>query len=426
MTEEATGLYRMEVLATRQNEWLGSIRLQLPRFGWFFFGLGAFATVAIFGLLIGGQYTRHVHVNGTLVPSEGSVVLTPPADGIVTRLLVREGERVRTGQPLLEISGEKDSVALGDTHAAIAAQLQIKRERLLSDLDEQKQLASMQQKDLDSRKALLKEQVARLDQQISLQRQRADSAMALYQQWSKLGNTGVVSKLQLLQQHDAALQELAQVKDLEGQRFQLEQQAAQLQAQVDELPATVSSKRNQTERDLADVAQALSQNAVQRAVSLRAPYDGTVANILVHSGQVVFAQQSLMAVLPAKSRLQAELWVPTEAVGFITPGERVTIRYAAYPYQKFGQYSGKVREVSRSAMPAADVSRFLGESIKEPRFRVQIALDSQSVLAYGRQEALKPGMTLQADILLGRRRLIEWVFEPLYGFSKSLYGAGKT
>lgn len=426
MTEEATGLYRMEVLAARQGEWLGSIRLQLPRFGWFFFGLGVFAAIAIVALLIGGQYTRHVRANGTLVPSEGSVLLTPSADGIVTRVLVREGDKVRAGQPLLEISGEKDSVALGDTHAAIAAQLQIKRERLLSDLDEQKRLASVQQKDLDSRKALLKEQVARLDQQIGLQRQRADSAMALYQQWSKLGNTGVVSKLQLLQQHDAALQELAQVKDLEGQRLQLEQQAAQLQTQIDELPATASSKRNETERELADVAQASSQNAAQRAVSLRAPYDGTVANILVHPGQVVFAQQPLMTVLPVKAQLLAELWVPTEAVGFIAPGERVTIRYAAYPYQKFGQYSGQVREVSRSAMPAADVSRLLGESIKEPRFRVQVALDSQSVLAYGRREPLKPGMTLKADVLLGQRRLIEWVFEPLYGFSKSFHGAGKT
>src|SRR3546814_17659924 len=100
-----------------------------------------------------------------------------------------------------------------------------------------------------------------MDQQIALQKQLADSAMALYEQWSKLGNSGIVSKLQLLQQQDTALQNLAQLKELTGQSFQLKQQAEQLQGQLDQLPATTSSKRNATERQLADVAQTQSQNA---------------------------------------------------------------------------------------------------------------------------------------------------------------------
>lgn len=416
------GLFRKEVLAAHQNEWLGSIRLQPPRLGWFFFGFGLLAVATILGLLIGGHYTRHEQIDGTLVPSGGLLMLTPAASGIVTGVLVREGDKVRTGQPLLEISGEQDSVALGDTHAAIATQLQFKRERLQADLDDQQHLAGLQQKDLHSRLTLLHGQIAQMGQQIAIQQQRADSAMALYKQWLKLGDTGVVSKLQLLQQHDTALQNLAQLKELGGQNFQLKQQAEQLQGQLDQLPATTSNKRNDTERQLADVAQTLSQNAAQRAVLLRASTDGTVVNVLVHPGQTVMAQQSLMTVIPTKSELLAELWVPTKAVGFITPGERVVMRYQAYPYQKFGQHFGRVREVSRSAMSPMEVSKLLGQDIKEPRYRVQVALDSQSVLAYGQAETLKPGMTLDADVLLDRRRLIEWVIEPLFGFTRSLHG----
>ncbi|MFA6231372.1 MAG: HlyD family efflux transporter periplasmic adaptor subunit [Rhodanobacter sp.] len=136
----------------------------------------------------------------------------------------------------------------------------------------------------------------------------------------------------MLQQHDTALQNLVQLKELNGQAFQLRQQSEQLQGQLNQLPATVSGKRNDTEGQLADVAQSLAQNAAHRAVLLRAPADGTVANVLVHPGQTVTAQQPLLTVLPAHAQLLAELWVPSRSVGFIHTGEPVVMRYQAYPY----------------------------------------------------------------------------------------------
>ena len=414
----SAGLFRKEAMIARQDNWLGTIRLQAPRPGWAFFGVSLLAIAAVLGLLIGGHYTRHEQVDGTLVPSSGLLTVTPVTPGIVARMLVKESDPVRAGQPLLEISSEQDSAALGDTHAAIATQLQFKRERLQADLQEQQQLVDLQQQDLRSRLTLLRGQVTQMDQQMALQKQRADSATALYEQWSKLGDNGVVSRLQLLQQHDAALQNMVQLKQLSGQDLQLRQQAAQLQGELDQLPAALSGKRNDTERQLADIAQSLSQNAAQRAVLLRAPTDGTVANVLVHAGQAVTAQQSLLSVLPARSELLAELWVPTQAIGFIHAGAPVVIRYPAYPYQKFGQHLGRVRDVSRSAVSPTELSRLLGQEIKDPRYRVQVALDHQSVLAYGRAEPLKPGMVLDADVLLDRRRLLEWVLEPLAGLSR--------
>lgn len=402
-------------MVTRQDHWLGAIRLQAPRLGWVCAGAGLLAITAIVSLLFGGHYTRHTQVDGTLVPSRGLLTVTPATPGVVTRVLVHENEPVSAGQPLLEISVEQDSAALGDTHAAIADQLQFKRERLLADLQEQQQLAQLQEQDLRERLVMLHGQIAQMDQQMVLQKQRADSASALYEQWSKLGDSGVVSRLQLLQQHDAALQNMVELKQINGQELQLRQQAAQLQGELDQLPATSAGKRNATERQLADTAQALSQNAAQRAVVLRAPADGNVANVLVHPGQAVTAQQSMLTVLPARSALLAELWLPTQAIGFVHPGAPVVIRYPAYPYQKFGQHLGRVCEVSRSAVSAAVLSQLLGQDIKEPRYRVQVTLDRQSVLAYGRAEPLKPGMLLDADVLLDRRRLLEWVIEPLSG-----------
>lgn len=413
----SAGLFRKEVLLARRGERLGTISLQAPRLGWAFFAIGLLTVVAALVLLTKGHYTRHEQVTGTLVPSSGLLAVVPFASGTVTRVLVREGDEVRKGQPLLEISSAQESASLGNTQGAIAAQLQVKRARLQADLDEQSHLADLQQKELLARLSMLHEQLTQLKQQIALQQQRADSALALSKQWSGAASSGIVSKIQVLQQHDTALQNLAQLKELKRQSFQLQQQAVQIQGQLDRLPATIASKQNDIKRQLADVEQSMVRNATQSAVILQAPVDGTIANVLAHSGQGVAAQQPLMTVLPAGSTLLAELWVPSQAIGFVHTGQPVVMRYRAYPYQKFGQHTGHITSVSRSSLSPDQVSQLVGHEVTQPRYRVEVALDSQQVLAYGQPEALRPGMALDADVLLDRRSLLEWVFEPLYGYT---------
>jgi membrane fusion protein len=84
-----------------------------------------------------------------------------------------------------------------------------------------------------------------------------------------------------------------------------------------------------------------------------------------------------------------------------------------------------VADISRSALSPADVGALVGEQAREPLYRVQITLDRQTVPAYGKAELLKPGMALEADILMERRRLIEWAFEPLYGIGHRLSGEAR-
>lgn len=409
----SASLFRDSVLRAQRGDRLGSIRLQAPRLGWIFFGIGLLTVAAIFTLLLFGHYTRHERAVGTLVPSSGLLTLKPSHAGTVTRVYVQEGDDVHAGQPLIEVSSEQNSALLGDTDAVIAEQLQIKRDRLKHDLDEQQRLADLQANDLRTRIALLHGQALQLQRQIDLQRQRASSAMTLYSQWAKASKTGVVSKMELLQQRDTALQNQVQLKQLEGQGFELRQREEQLRGQLNQLPGNVSAKRNETERQLADVDQSIATNAAHRTLLLRAPTDGIVTSVLVHPGQTVTSEESALAVLPSSAKLIAELWVQSKSVGFIRAGEPVLIRYQAFPYQKFGQHSGTVLGVSRTAMSATEVSRLLGQDINGPRYRVKVAINNQSVVAYGKREPLRPGMELQASILLDQRRLIEWVVEPL-------------
>lgn len=239
-----------------------------------------------------------------------------------------------------------------------------------------------------------------------------------------LGAKGYVSAMQIQQQEAAALNAQAQYKTLLRQQLDTRQQLEADEQQLAQLPLDAASKRNDTERQLASVAQSAAQNEVQRAVVLRAPRDGVISAVLLKEGQMVSAGQPLLSILPAGSTLQAQLLVPSRAIGFIDAGSRVVMRYEAYAYQKFGQQYGRVTDISRSALGPDEVRTLLGQqqAPSEPLYRVQVALDRQSVMAYGKREPVKPGMALDADILLDRRSLLEWVFEPLYGMAHHLAG----
>jgi membrane fusion protein len=142
--------------------------------------------------------------------------------------------------------------------------------------------------------------------------------------------------------------------------------------------------------------------------------------VLADSGQSVTPGVALASLLPADARLQAVLFAPSSAVGFVRSNQSVQLRYQAFPYQKFGHQSGEVVQVSRSPLQASELAALPLQSAvaaAEPLYRITVALDRQTVAAYGQSQALSPGMQLEADVLLDRRRLIEWLFEPVLGIA---------
>ena len=123
-----------------------------------------------------------------------------------------------------------------------------------------------------------------------------------------------------------------------------------------------------------------------------------------------------MSIVPEAAQLQAHLFAPSGAVGFVEAGQAVRLRYAGYPYQKFGQYDGEVLAVSRSPLSSQELPSALanlGQQLGgEGLYRITVKLASQSVNTYGRAQPLSAGMQLEADVLQDTRRVIEWIFEP--------------
>ncbi|MBB4126055.1 membrane fusion protein [Xanthomonas translucens] len=411
-------LFRSEVLEAPSQAWLGTVRLATPVSTQAWTVAALLIGASILAWLFAGHYTQRVHVTGLLVPRAGLISLTANSVGVVDHVAAAEGDRVVAGQILVSLSGEHTSKALGNTAAGVSAQLQRQAGSLRQDIADALTLRDKQAEDNRTQQTLLKDQLAQIDAQIAIEKKQMALVQDLVNKWSGLVAGGYIPALQVEQEKSALLADESQLRSLQQQRAGTRQQLSALDDQLTQLPLAVSAKLNELRRQLAQVEQALAQNEATRASELRAPASGIVSSLLVKPGASVSLGQPLLAIVPDGSRLQAQLLVPSQAVGFVHPGVDVTLHYQAFPYQKFGLQHGVVRSVSRSALMPGEVTLLLGGGAPpstDSLYLAHVDLANQNVQAYGRQQPLRPGMALEADMLLDRRRIVEWIFEPLYG-----------
>lgn len=413
-------VFRQEVLDAKHSDWLGTIELAMP-VSYRFLATGALAvSVCLIALLTMGHYTRHESARGTLLPEAGLLSVRAVASGVVTRVLVREGDTVAQDQPLAELTTDLDSVDIGKTRAAIAKALRALQSRADTDLQQHSQLTEQKRIGFVARLAILRDQRAQIDRQMGIQAEQAQSAHDLWEKIQPLGARGVVSGVQVEQHKAAALSAQNELAALKRQRLTNEQEIASTDDQLRQLPLIAAAEQNDIRRKRAEIDQALAQSEAQRAVVLRAAQAGTVSSLAVRPGDAIVSGARLLSLVPKDSLLEAEMWLPSRAIGLLNQGDRVAIRLDAFPYQKFGLHYGRIAEVSRSAVSPAELGALSGEKAVESLFRVRVRLDRQTIDVYGKSESLKPGMALTGDVLLERRRLIEWLFESTFALKQTL------
>lgn len=410
-------LFRAEVLAERQAQWLGTVLLA-PRPStrlWTLFA--ALAAAAVLVLLWLGDFTRTARVGGVLMPAEGMVRVFAPRPGVVTALHAGEGAEVRKGEPLLTLSAELRSTALGATQAEIVRRLGERRRNLIEERRRQEALLAQQEKAIGERLNTLRAEDAQLGREIGLLDSRVAIAARVEGLNRKLAGQGFISELRLQQVESETLEQRARTGALQRGRVVLQRERLALEGELRDLPLKSRKEVAALERDISALEQELAAAESQREIVVPAPHDGTVTAVLAELGGQASVTAPLLSIVPARAKLEAHLYGPSRAVGFVQAGQNVQVRYQAYPYQKFGQYPGTVASVSRSTVAPGELPpQFAGlaGAAAEPLYRITVQLAKQTVTAYGRAMPLQPGMHLEADIALERRRLIEWVFDPLY------------
>lgn len=411
-------LFRHEAVEAQSRQWLGRVQLVRP-LSLTAITVGVVAVALGVGAFLGlAEYTRKAAVAGVLVPDLGLIRLVPATSGRVLERRVAEGQSVQAGDVLFVLAQERLTL---DAQAQALVQRSLdERERSLRDAWRQQQLlVQSQQAALDRRLQALSLELAQGAAEAALQRQRLALAQQSLTRLEKLEDEQFVSPAQVQAKREELIGLQAAAQALERQRAALQRERAELEGERDDLPLLARSALGGIERDLAALAREAVEQDAARQVVVTAPQGGTVTAVYAEVGQSVSPHSALAGLVPTGAVLQAHLYAPSAAVGFVRPKQGVRLRFEAFPYQKFGHWPGQVTQVSLTpmaaseldalALPVADAAR-----AGEPLFRITVQLDAASA-ATRPPLPLVAGMRLNADVLLERRRLVEWLFEPLLG-----------
>ncbi|APG04704.1 hypothetical protein BJI69_12895 [Luteibacter rhizovicinus DSM 16549] len=171
-------LFRSQLLEGRQNTGFGRVTVASPPSHMAWVACAVVSATMIVALLVFGHYTRRERALGSLVPRDGLVRLSARDGGVVSEVLVSEGQQVGAGQALLRISGDKNSRAMGSTGSGAAMSLALQRAALDTEMLDLDRIAIVQKEGLRRSEALLKRELQQFAQQLKLTRQQSESGTA--------------------------------------------------------------------------------------------------------------------------------------------------------------------------------------------------------------------------------------------------------
>jgi len=401
-------MFRQEAQFAQQNRLHGDVSLALP-ISWQLIGYGLLALLlTALAFLFLGSYARVETVSGQVEPDLGAAQIVPSRAGIITGVAVKEGERVSASTQLASIRVEEMGqtggtgptqvlTALGEQDSQLAAQ---ERSTLAG--------AGATRQRLGAQIAGLHAEIAALDQQIATQRRLVEVAQGDYDRSQTIAIKGFLSKRDLQTREETLLGRQQQLASLVQAHAGKQASLMEASRAIEEAGRTAQATAAGIAGDRASVAQRRFDVEASRGYTLTAPIAGVVTAVTARIGQPAQSNAPLMTIVPAGATLEAQLYVPTQAAGFLSVGQEVRLQVDAFPYSRFGSVPAIIKRISSAA-----INRAIANGQSEPVYLVTAAIKDPKIYAFGQFHRLQPDMTLTARIITENRSLAEWLFEPI-------------
>ncbi len=412
LADMSTQLFRQEALDHQRDPVRGSLLLAAsPRSTWL--SIAAFAIAALLVIYASiGEFSRKAHVQGYLAPNKGLIKIYPQAKGTLLERRVEEGQRVRKGDIMAVVSTERGSLSVRAVNDATMDLLRDRRDSLERELASQERIDQLRVHGIDDSLSNLRAEQQQLDAAISTVEQRLQATQREVERFEELKKDGFVADNKLQQQRDLVLEHRGRLQVLQRDRVALQGRRAELTNSRASAALEAEASQAALQRRIAEVQQELTQHQSNSDIVITAPADGVVSTILIAPGQQTRPETPLLSIIPEGASLEAKLLVPSQAIGFIAPQQSVALRFGAFPYQRFGHHEGVVSSIAKTLLLPGDAS--LPLPLDEPAYLVTVELRDQAVHAYGKTFPLQAGMALDGDVMLDRRSIIEWIFDPLF------------
>lgn len=379
------------------------------------------------------QVDELARAHGDIQPGEGVQSLQVEEGGSIVKLLVREGQTVVKGQPIVEFAATTLNKEREQNEVKITSAL-IDRERLGALLEKrqpdfasyskyphlvQQARTSYEIQDAQ-RKALSEAKLSAITQQqrliTGMQRDKALLARELGEARGRLArleegaSKGLVSKLMLsdARQQVTAVEErqselVSRIASAEDQITTLQAEMASVDAEFTQNVSIELGKTTEFWRELQAEQRALAQRSAR--FEMKAPVDGVVMNLPQTLENAVIAPGGVVAeIVPADQAVVMEVMVTPRDIGFIQVGQKAMVKVDAFDYSRFGSVAGEVKRVSPTSIKLKENGATF--------YKVQISLDKPYIGSTERR--IIAGMTGEADIVTGRKSVIQYLLKPIF------------
>jgi membrane fusion protein len=376
--------------------------------GWTLAGLVAFILVFISI----AQYARKETVTGYLTPTFGTAKIFVPQQGFVKEVHVKEGQKVAEGDPLLTVVTSQISANGDDVNATVLAVLAQQRDVVERQIAAEERRTASEHDRLASTIKGIEGETAQLEDQRNIQNERLQLSESFVSTGATLIAKGALPAVELKRREQAALEQRQNLASLDQQITARRTQLTDARHTLEQLPTVAAERVRVLRGDLSWIEQRIAEVDGRRAYIIKAPTSGRVSTLQATVGQIADPKHMQLEIIPLDATLQAQLFFPTRAFGFVRPGQQVRILYDAFPYQKFGTYRASVTKVSQTILTGNDATGPI--TLKEPAYRVTVAPERPDIDAYGLKMPLQPGMLLRADVILEQRSLMRWLLDPVF------------
>jgi len=376
-----------------------------------------------------------VRGNGKVIPSQQLQVIQSLEGGVVSEIMVREGEVVESMQPLLKISDiafsssfEENRLSYLELRARIARlsaeasgaefepDPEVTRDAPELMLSEQSLYESNQQQ-LEETQQILQEQLSQYQNELlevqGKQRQLTKSLSLMREELElkkPLVKRGLVSEVEYiqLQQRETEIEGDLEAVNLSVPRIKSTIEEARRKIEQSRLDFQNKAKRELNEATAEASRISETQHALKDRVqrtTLRSPLKGTITRLHVNTvGGVIPAGNPILEIVPFEDALLVEIHIKPADIADISVGQLARMKFSAYDFAIHGSLEGRVNFLSADTVTNEDGESFFIARIKPVRAFL------------GQQEGLLPikvGMTVEADILTDKKTILQYIFKPI-------------
>ncbi|OKP01734.1 HlyD family secretion protein [Xenorhabdus eapokensis] len=422
-------LFRKEAIENKKSKWTGEALLIAKIPAWITCIVSSFFLVVLFIFITFGSYTRRINVYGEVITTPHPINIFSSQQGFISQEFVNVGDFVKQGQKIYQVDfsqiTESGKIST-NTKNSLKNQL-VQINNIIQKLQDNENITLIS---LEEQKRQYEESQKESKVVVDNARLGVEFAKKNMENYKRYQRRGLITKDQFNGYGYSYYQQQNMYQNLYSQYISDTLKITNLNSEITLKRADFDKQISEYKIQRDDLQRKLTEMTANGSLFITSPTNGRIESLGFTVGQAITLNDILAQVIPdnIKSNYSLILWVPNSSLPYISKGDAINIRYDAFPFEKFGQFSGYVDNISYIPASIQEMSYYRSAPINktgeknESYYKVLVNLDKKQFNYNGRKLNLSNGMKAQSTFFLEKRPLYQWMFSPFYDMKKTLMG----